>query len=52
MIVPKRKKHYGPAFVSERGVKQGDVMSRTIFNIMIDAVLSIKTLLSKIERNM
>ena len=39
MIVPKRKKYYGPAFLSERGVKQGDVISPTIFNIMIDAVL-------------
>ena len=38
-MIPKQQQFYGKPFVTERGVKQGDVVSPTIFNIIIDAVV-------------
>ena len=38
-IVPKQQQFYGKAFTAERGVRQGDIVSPTIFNIVVDAVV-------------
>ena len=39
IIVPKQKQYYGKPFLSSKGVKQGDIISPTIFNIVVDAVI-------------
>ena len=31
--------YYGTAFGGERGVMQGDLLSSTIFNVVVDAVV-------------
>ena len=31
--------HYGKTFKGERGVTQGDLLSPTIFNVVVDAVV-------------
>jgi Reverse transcriptase (RNA-dependent DNA polymerase) len=36
---PKQNKYFGLHFWSERGVQQGDIVSPTIFNIIIDTVI-------------
>ena len=38
-IVPKQKQFYGKFLTAERGVRQGDIVSPTIFNIVVDAVI-------------
>jgi hypothetical protein len=38
-LVPKQSGFFGEPFAAERGVTQGDVISPTIFNIIVDAVL-------------
>jgi hypothetical protein len=38
-MVPRQAGYYGRAFRAERGVKQGDILSPLIFNIMVDAVV-------------
>ena len=38
-IIPKQQKFYGEPFRAERGVRQGDIISPTIFNIVIDAIV-------------
>lgn len=38
-VVPKQQQFYGKALKAERGVRQGDIVSPTIFNIVIDAVI-------------
>ncbi len=38
-IVPKQSGFYGKPFKATRGVRQGDIMSPTIFNIIVDAVI-------------
>ena len=39
IIIPKQQMFYGKSFNAERGVKQGDIMSPTIFNIIIDSIV-------------
>ena len=39
MVVPKAGRFYGRTFRTERGVTQGDPVSPTIFNILVDAVV-------------
>ena len=39
IMVPKQQLIFGKPFVTERGVKQGDIVSPTIFNIIIDSVV-------------
>jgi hypothetical protein len=38
-MVPRQAGYYGRAFRASRGVRQGDIMSPVIFNIMVDAVI-------------
>jgi len=38
-MVPMQSGYYGRSFHAERGVKQGDILSPLIFNIMVDAVV-------------
>ena len=38
-VVPKSGKYYGRPFRTERGVTQGDLISITLFNIIVDAVV-------------
>ena len=39
MIVARAGRYYGTAFQGARGVTQGDPLSRTIFNLVVDAVV-------------
>ena len=39
-MIPKQAGCYGTAFKASRGVRQGDIMSPTIFNIVVDAVIN------------
>ena len=41
LLVPKQSGFFGEAFRAGRGVTQGDIVSPTIFNIMVDAVLRV-----------
>jgi Reverse transcriptase (RNA-dependent DNA polymerase) len=38
-MVPKQARFYGQAFSASRGVRQGDIVSPIIFNIICDAVI-------------
>ena len=38
-MIPRQAGYYGRAFRASRGVRQGDIMSPVIFNIMVDAVV-------------
>jgi uncharacterized protein (DUF433 family) len=38
-LIPKQNKCFGKPIFAARGVQQGDIMSPTLFNIMIDAVI-------------
>ena len=38
-VVPKAGNYYGCPFSMERGVTQGDPVSSTLFNIVVDAVV-------------
>ena len=38
-VVPKSEKYYGRPFSTGRGVTQGDLVSLTLFNIRVDAVV-------------
>jgi exonuclease III len=38
-MVPKQAGYYGNPFRANRGVRQGDIMSPTIFNIVVDAII-------------
>ncbi len=40
-LVPRQSGFFGDAFIAERGVTQGDIVSPTIFNIVVDAVLRV-----------
>jgi hypothetical protein len=42
-IVARQQGYYGTPFQSERGTTQGDIISPTIFNIVIDAVRDFRT---------
>ena len=39
VLIPKQQMYYGKPFTTQRGVKQGDIVSPTLFNIIIDAVV-------------
>ena len=39
-MVARSAGYYGTAFKGERGVTQGDPLSPTIFNVVVDAVVS------------
>ena len=38
-VVPKAGKYFGRPFCTQRGVTQGDLVSQTIFNIVVDTVV-------------
>ena len=38
-MVPKQAGFYGKSFSASRGVRQGDILSPMIFNIVADAVI-------------
>ena len=38
-MFPKQSGYFGRSFRARRGVRQGDILSRMIFNFMVDAVL-------------
>jgi hypothetical protein len=38
-LVPKQSHYYGKPFKAYRGVRQGDIVSPTIFNIIMDAII-------------
>jgi len=38
-IIPRQRGFFGTPFPAERGVTQGDIISPTIFNIVIDCIL-------------
>ena len=38
-VVPKQDKYYAEPFSASRGVRQGDILSPMIFNIVVDAVI-------------
>ena len=39
-MIPKQAACYGKGFKTSRGVRQGDIMSPTVFNIVVDAVIN------------
>jgi Reverse transcriptase (RNA-dependent DNA polymerase) len=39
-MIPKQAGCYGEKFKTSRGVRQGDIMSPTVFNIVVDAVVN------------
>jgi hypothetical protein len=39
LVVAKQGRHFGVAFPATRGVTQGDIVSPTIFNIVVDAIV-------------
>ena len=39
LLVPKKGGHYGNHIQTSRGVQQGDIISPTLFNIIVDAIL-------------
>jgi hypothetical protein len=39
-MIPKQAGFYGKSFKASRGVRQGDIMSPTIFNVICDAVIN------------
>jgi Reverse transcriptase (RNA-dependent DNA polymerase) len=39
-MIPKQAGCYGDKFKTSRGVRQGDIMSPTVFNIVVDAVVN------------
>ena len=38
-MVPRQAGYHGRPFVAERGVRAGDVISPTVFNVLVDAIL-------------
>jgi hypothetical protein len=39
LYVPRQSGYYGQHFIGERGTTQGDIISGTLFNILIDAII-------------
>jgi Reverse transcriptase (RNA-dependent DNA polymerase) len=39
-MIPKQAGCFGTAFTTSRGVRQGDIMSPTVFNIVVDAIIN------------
>jgi Reverse transcriptase (RNA-dependent DNA polymerase) len=39
-MIPKQAGCYGTGFTTSRGVRQGDIMSPSVFNIVVDAVIN------------
>ena len=40
VVVPKAERYYGHSFRTDIGVIQGDPVSPTVFNVMVDVVVS------------